>query len=101
MNNTIRKVSRGVSVDSLTLDESVGLRRGPLNIVGVSAGYHDSACCLMRDGVLIAAVQEEGFSRIKHDKSFPRRAFRYCLEEANLTIADIDSLAYYEDPCQK
>jgi carbamoyltransferase len=73
----------------------------PLNIMGISAGYHDSACCLIRDGVIIAAAQEERFSRIKHDKSFPRRAFRYCLEEAELTIADLDCVAYYEDPCQK
>jgi len=72
-----------------------------LNIVGISAGYHDSACCLMQDGVLIAAAQEERFSRIKHDKSFPRRAFRYCLEQAGITIADIDCIAYYEDPCHK
>jgi carbamoyltransferase len=72
-----------------------------LNIVGISAGYHDSACCLMQDGILIAAAQEERFTRIKHDKSFPRRAFRYCLEQAGVTIADIDCVAYYEDPCQK
>jgi carbamoyltransferase len=75
--------------------------RRPLNIVGTSAGYHDSACCLMQDGVVVAAAQEERFSRIKHDKSFPRRAFRYCLEQAGITIADVDCVAYYEDPCQK
>src|SRR5260221_1617957 len=72
-----------------------------LNIVGISAGYHDSSCALMQDGVLIAAAQEERFSRIKNDKAFPRRAFRYCLEEAGLTIADVDCIAYYEDPCLK
>lgn len=69
-----------------------------LNIIGISAGYHDSACCLLQDGSLIAAAQEEGFSRVKHDKSFPRRAFRYCLEQAGITIADVDCVAYYEDP---
>src|SRR5215831_7801020 len=73
----------------------------PLNIVGVSAGYHDSACCLMQDGALASAAQEERFSRIKQDKSFPRQAFRYCLEEAGITIRDVDCIAYYEDPCQK
>lgn len=69
-----------------------------LNIMGISAGYHDSACSLMQDGVLVAAVQEERFSRVKNDKSFPRKAFRYCLEEAGLTIAHLDCIAYYEDP---
>ncbi|HEY6350081.1 MAG TPA: carbamoyltransferase [Candidatus Angelobacter sp.] len=72
-----------------------------VNIIGISAGYHDSSCSLLQDGVLIAAVQEERFSRIKNDKSFPKRAFRYCLEEAGITIADLDCIAYYEDPCLK
>jgi carbamoyltransferase len=72
-----------------------------LNIVGISAGYHDSACCLMQDGLLMAAVQEERFSRVKNDKSFPRKAFRYCLEEGGITIADIDCIAYYENPIAK
>jgi carbamoyltransferase len=72
-----------------------------LNIIGVSAGYHDSACCLLQDGVLVAAVQEERFSRVKNDKAFPRKAFRYCLEAGGISIADVDSIAYYEDPTQK
>ena len=76
-------------------------RKSKLNIIGISAGYHDSACCLMQDGILTAAVQEERFSRIKNDKSFPRRAFRYCLDQAGLTIADVDCIAYYEDPVSK
>ena len=50
---------------------------------------------------MIAAAQEERFSRVKHDKSFPRRAFLYCLEQAGITIADLDCIAYYEDPSQK
>lgn len=72
-----------------------------LNIIGISAGYHDSACSLMQDGVLVAAVQEERFSRVKNDKAFPAKAFRYCLEEGRISIADIDHLAFYEDPCLK
>jgi carbamoyltransferase len=72
-----------------------------LNIVGISSGYHDSACCIMQDGVLIAAAQEERFSRVKNDKTLPRRAFRYCLEQAKVTIAEIDCVAYYEDPTLK
>src|SRR6185295_13286614 len=72
-----------------------------LNIIGISSGYHDSACCLMQDGVLVAAVQEERFTRVKNDKSVPRRAFRYCLKAGGLTLSDVDCIAYYEDPCLK
>jgi carbamoyltransferase len=71
------------------------------NIMGISAGYHDSACCLLQDGVLVAAVQEERFSRVKNDKSFPRKALRYCLEAGGISLADLDCIAYYEDPCLK
>jgi carbamoyltransferase len=72
-----------------------------LNIIGISAGYHDSACCLMQGGRVVAAAQEERFSRIKNDKAFPGNAFRYCLDHAGLTIADIDCVAFYEDPSLK
>ncbi|HEV2988336.1 MAG TPA: carbamoyltransferase N-terminal domain-containing protein, partial [Candidatus Angelobacter sp.] len=71
------------------------------NVIGISAGYHDSACCLMQDGVLVVAVQEERLSRVKNDKAFPRKAFRCCLEQSGMTLADIDCIAYYEDPCLK
>src|SRR5438067_3055556 len=76
-------------------------RGGSLNIIGISAGYHDSACCLMQAGRLVAAAQEERFTRAKNDKRFPSAAFRYCLNSANLTIADIDCIAFYEDPGPK
>ncbi len=69
-----------------------------MNIIGVSAGYHDSACSLIRDGALVAAVQEERFSRVKNDRALPRQAFRYCLRAGGLSIADVDCVAYYEDP---
>jgi carbamoyltransferase len=72
-----------------------------VNIVGISANYHDSACCVLRDGLLVAAAQEERFTRIKYDPSPPRHAFRYCLDEAKLTIADVDCVAYYENPTKK
>jgi carbamoyltransferase len=72
-----------------------------LTVVGISAHFHDAACGLLRDGRLVAAAQEERFTRIKHDPSIPRAAFRYCLEEAGLTIADVDAIAYYEDPVKK
>jgi carbamoyltransferase len=69
-----------------------------LNVIGISWGYHDSACCLLQDGALVAAVQEERFSRLKNDKSVPRQAFRYCLEAGGLALSDVDCIAYYEDP---
>jgi carbamoyltransferase len=72
-----------------------------LNIIGISSHFHDSACCLLRDGVLVAAAQEERFTRIKHDPSLPVRAFRYCLSEGGLGIQDIDCVAYYENPAKK
>jgi carbamoyltransferase len=72
-----------------------------MNIIGISYGYHDAACCLMQSGRILAAAQEERFSRIKNDKAFPAAAFRYCLDEAGLTIAEIDCMAFYEDPTLK
>jgi carbamoyltransferase len=84
-------------------DAVIRIRRrdAHLNIVGISAGYHDSAACLLQDGVLVAAAQEERFTRVKNDKSFPRNAIRYCLRQARLSIADVDRIAYYEDPVAK
>jgi carbamoyltransferase len=91
------------SISDILRQPLIRLRRKGerLNIIGISAGYHDSACCLLQDGVLTAAAQEERFSRVKHDKALPRRAFRFCLQQAGLTISDIDCVAYYEDPCRK
>jgi carbamoyltransferase len=71
-----------------------------MNIIGISAFYHDSACCLMQDGVKYAA-EEERFSRIKHDPAVPLNAFRWCLHEAGLNINEIDRIAYYENPEKK
>ncbi|GLU31219.1 carbamoyltransferase [Trinickia caryophylli] len=70
-------------------------------IVGVSAHYHDSSCCILKDGKLIAAAEEERFSKVKHDNSIPTGAFRYCLREADVSIKDVDCIAYYEDPYKK
>jgi carbamoyltransferase len=72
-----------------------------VNVVGISAFYHESACCLLAGGRLVAAAQEERFSRVKHDPRLPARAFRYCLAEAGLAIGQIDALAYYEEPAAK
>lgn len=71
------------------------------NVIGISAHFHDSACCLLQDGIPVAAAQEERFTRVKHDKSLPVHAFRWCLQHAELTIADVDCIAYYEDPRAK
>ena len=71
------------------------------NIIGISCFFHDAACCLLKDGVLVAAVEEERFSRRKHDAGIPKRAFNYCLEEGGLTIDQVDCIAYYEEPAKK
>jgi carbamoyltransferase len=72
-----------------------------MNIVGISAFFHESACCLLRDGVLVAAAEEERFSRVKHDPRLPVRAFRFCLEAGGIGITDVDCVAYYEMPLRK
>lgn len=67
-----------------------------MNILGISAFYHDSAAALVRDGEIIAAAQEERFTRKKHDSNFPENAIKFCLEDNNLTVADLDYVAFYE-----
>ena len=67
-------------------------------IIGISAYYHDSAVSLVIDGKIISAVQEERFSRKKHDPSFPKNSLKYCLQNSNLTLKDIDYVIYYEKP---
>ncbi len=71
------------------------------NILGISAFYHDSAACLIRDGDIVAAAQEERFTRKKHDHRFPRRAVEYCLVEAGLKADDLDFVAFYDKPWLK
>ena len=70
-------------------------------ILGLSAFYHDSAATLVVDGKIVAAAQEERFTRIKHDKAFPENAIAYCLSEANLSPADLSYVGFYEKPLQK
>ncbi len=67
-------------------------------ILGISAFYHDSAACLIVDGKIISAAQEERFTRIKHDKSFPEHAIKYCLKEYGVQINQVDKITFYEDP---
>jgi len=73
----------------------------PSSVLGISAYYHDSAACLLVDGRIIAAAQEERFTRKKHDESFPSRAVAYCLKEGGLRIEDVDFVGFYEKPLVK
>ena len=69
-----------------------------MNILGISCFYHDSAACIVRDGIILAAAQEERFSRKKHDPRFPRNAIKYCLHEADLSIQNLDYVVFYDKP---
>jgi carbamoyltransferase len=70
-------------------------------ILGISAFYHDSSACLVKDGEIIAAAQEERFTRKKHDAKFPRHAIQYCLKEADISANQIDNVVFYEKPFVK
>ena len=72
-----------------------------MNILGISAYYHDAAACLVVDGKIIAAAQEERFTRIKHDSSFPNHAISYCLKEAGIGAKDLDHIVFYDKPFLK
>jgi carbamoyltransferase len=72
-----------------------------INILGLSAYYHDSAAALLKDGEIVAAAQEERFSRKKHDARFPRSAISYCLQEAGLSLQDVDHIVFYDKPFLK
>jgi len=73
----------------------------PTHILGISAYYHDSAACLVVDGRVVAAAQEERFTRKKHDAAFPTNAVAYCLREAGLSRAQLDYVGFYEKPLVK
>jgi len=70
-------------------------------ILGISAYYHDSAACLLKDGDVLAAVQEERFTRIKNDEAFPANSIKYCLQYAGITLSQVDHIVYYEKPFLK
>ncbi len=72
-----------------------------MDILGISAYYHDSAACLVRDGEIVAAAQEERFSRQKHDHRFPQNAVSYCLREGGIKPPDLDYVVFYDKPLQK
>jgi carbamoyltransferase len=70
-------------------------------VLGISAYYHDSAAAILRDGEIIAAAQEERFSRVKHDPRFPTQAVRYCLDAAGVRLAEVDHVVFFEKPFLK
>lgn len=72
-----------------------------MKVLGLSFGFHDSAAALLIDGRIVAAGQEERFTRIKHDAGFPRRAIDFCLRQAGLSIGDVDRIVYYENALKK
>ena len=73
----------------------------PTHVLGLSAYYHDSAAALIKDGNILAAAQEERFTRKKHDASFPKNAIRYCLENSGVSPEDVDYLVFYDKPFLK
>src|SRR5207249_747792 len=78
-----------------------GRRHAMTAILGISAFYHDSAAALVVDGDVVAAAQEERFTRKKHDPNFPAAACAYCLKEAGLTPDQVDYVAFYDKPLTK
>src|SRR5207249_8769400 len=72
-----------------------------MHILGISAFYHDSAAALIQDGRIVAAAQEERFTRQKFDSRYPANAIAYCLAEARISWADIDHVAFYDKPFLK
>ena len=72
-----------------------------MNILGLSCFYHDSAACLLKEGVLVAAASEERFSRRKHDSAFPVSAIRYVLAQGEISMEAIDAVVFYDKPILK
>ena len=70
-------------------------------ILGISAYYHYSAACIIKDGVILAAAQEERFSRMKHDHRFPSHAINFCLQYAGIKSSDLSLVAFYDKPFLK
>ena len=71
------------------------------SILGISAFYHDSAACLVKDGKIIAAAQEERFTRVKHDSEFPKYAIDFVLSKSNLKLSQVDNIVFFEKPFLK
>src|SRR5712691_8427035 len=90
--------AKGVVVQCLSDERrSAGMSR----VLGISAFYHDSAAAILDDGEVVAAAQEERFTRKRHDAAFPRHALTYCLEEAGLSLDELDAVVFYDKPFLK
>ncbi len=72
-----------------------------MRVLGISAFYHDSAAALVRDGEIVAAAQEERFSRVKHDARFPRHAVEFCVGQGGVRLDDVDFVVFYDKPFLK
>src|SRR3954466_9960366 len=72
-----------------------------MHILGLSCYFHDASAVILRDGQLVAAAEEERFSRVKHDYGFPSRAIQFCLDEAGINGSDLDYVAFFEKPFVK
>ena len=72
-----------------------------MRVLGISAFYHDSAAAVVEDGRIVAAAQEERFTRKKHDSSFPKKAIAYCLKEAGAKLDELDHVVFYDKPFLK
>jgi len=72
-----------------------------MDILGISCYYHDAAAVLLRDGKIVAAAEEERFTRVKHDYGFPHNAIRFCLEAGDVRGADLDYVVFFEKPFRK
>ena len=70
-------------------------------VLGISCYYHESAACLLKDGVVVAASSEERFTRKKHDSDFPKLAVEFCLKQAGIKIKDVEYVVFYEKPSWK
>ena len=75
--------------------------KADMNILGISCYYHDAAAALLQDGQLIAAAEEERFSRIKHDFGWPKLAIEFCLDSGGIKAGDLDYVVFYEKPFRK
>src|ERR1700674_2397032 len=75
--------------------------KAKMNILGISCYYHDAAAALLRDGQLIAAAEEERFTRVKHDFSFPQAAIQFCLQAGGIEGRELDYVAFFEKPFRK
>ena len=96
-----RLYAEPLSLSMMSAAQSQPASTPGVNILGISAYYHDSAACLVRDGRIVAAAQEERFTRKKHDPSFPGQAIAYCLRAGGIAIQDLDYVAFYEKPFLK